>query len=399
MNYHKQSVTDIEVTGKRVLCRRDFNVPMQDGRITSEKRILAAMPTIRYLVEHGAKLILCSHMGKPKGQWLPALSMRPVADEISRLLGKPVQMAEDVIGPDARAKANALENGDVMMLENVRYMPGETKNDPELSRQLASLADIFVNDAFGTAHRAHASTAGVADFLPAVCGFLVERELSVMGKALAEPQHPFVAILGGAKISDKLGVIQNLLDRVDTMIIGGGMSYTFQAALGRQVGASLLDSERIDYCAQMLQRAKDKGVRLLLPVDVVTTSHFPDPIDGPIDTLVVPADQIPADRMGMDIGPKTRQLFASAVLDAKTVVWNGPMGVFENPILAKGTIAVAEALAKSDAVTIVGGGDSAAACEQLGFADQVTHISTGGGASLEFLEDLELPGIACLMNK
>lgn len=399
MNYHKQSVTDIEVTGKRILCRCDFNVPMQDGRITSEKRILAAMPTIRYLVEHGAKLILCSHMGKPKGQWLPALSMRPVAEEISRLLGKPVRMAEDVVGPDAQAKAAALENGEVMMLENVRYMPGETKNDPELSRQLASLADIFVNDAFGTAHRAHASTAGVADYLPAVCGFLVERELSVMGKALAEPQHPFVAILGGAKISDKLGVIQNLLDRVDTMIIGGGMSYTFQAALGRQVGSSLLDSERIDYCAQMLQRAKDQGVRLLLPVDVVTTSHFPDPIDGPIDTLVVPADEIPADRMGMDIGPKTRQLFASAVLGAKTVVWNGPMGVFENPILAKGTMAVAEALAKSNAVTIVGGGDSAAACEQSGFAGQVTHISTGGGASLALLENLELPGIACLMNK
>ena len=384
MNYNKKSIEDIDVAGKRVLCRCDFNVPTKNGKITSDKRIVAAMPTIEYLVNHGAKVILCSHMGKPKGEWKPELSLKVVADRISELLGKPVIMAADVAGEDAKAKAAALKDGDVMMLENTRFEKGETKNDPELSKALASMADIFVNDAFGTAHRAHSSTAGVADYLPAVCGFLVKKEVSIMGKALANPERPFVAILGGAKVSDKLNVINNLLEKVDTLIIGGGMAYTFLAAKGYSVGTSLLDNEKIDYCKEMMAKAEAKGVKLLLPIDTV---------------VAVPSDAIPADKMGLDIGEKTRELFAEAAKSAKTVVWNGPMGVFENPTLAKGTIAVAQALADSDAVTIVGGGDSAAACEQLGFADKITHISTGGGASLEFLEGLELPGIACLQDK
>ena len=399
MNYNKKSVRDIDVQGKRVLCRCDFNVPTKDGKITSDKRIVAALPTIEYLVSHGARVILCSHMGKPKGEWKPELSLKVVADRLTELLGKPVIMAADVVGEDAKAKAAALKDGDVMLLENVRYMKGETKNDPELSKELASMADIFVNDAFGTAHRAHSSTAGVADYLPAVCGFLVEKEVSIMGKALADPTRPFVAILGGAKVSDKLNVINNLLEKVDTLIIGGGMAYTFLAAKGYAVGKSLLDNEKIDYCRDMMKKAEEKGVKLLLPVDTVVASDFPNPIDGPIEVETVAADAIPADKEGLDIGEKTRGLFAEAVKNAKTVVWNGPMGVFENPTLAKGTIAVAQALADSDAVTIVGGGDSAAACEQLGFADKITHISTGGGASLEFLEGLELPGIACLQDK
>ena len=399
MNYNKKSIEDIDVSGKRVLCRCDFNVPTKNGKITSDKRIVAAMPTIEYLVNHGAKVILCSHMGKPKGEWKPELSLKVVAERISELLGKEVIMAADVAGEDAKAKAAALGDGDVMLLENTRFMKGETKNDPELSKDLASMADIFVNDAFGTAHRAHSSTAGVADYLPAVSGFLVNKEVSIMGKALANPERPFVAILGGAKVSDKLNVINNLLEKVDTLIIGGGMAYTFLAAKGYSVGTSLLDSEKIDYCKEMMAKAEAKGVKLLLPIDTVVSASFPDPIDGEVSVETVPADAIPADKMGLDIGEKTRELFADAAKSAKTVVWNGPMGVFENPTLAKGTIAVAQALADSEAVTIVGGGDSAAACEQLGFADKITHISTGGGASLEFLEGLELPGIACLQDK
>ena len=308
-------------------------------------------------------------------------------------------MAADVAGDDAHAKAAALKEGQVMLLENTRFEKGETKNDPELSKRLASLADIFVNDAFGTAHRAHASTAGVADYLPAVCGYLVQKEVSIMGKALANPERPFVAILGGAKVSDKLNVINNLLEKVDTLIIGGGMAFTFLAAKGYSIGKSLVDNEKIDYCKEMMAKAEAKGVKLLLPVDSVVADSFPNPIDGEITVQTVAADAIPADKMGLDIGQKSQALFASAIKSAKTVVWNGPMGVFENPTLAKGTIAVAQALADSDAVTIVGGGDSAAACEQLGFADKITHISTGGGASLEFLEGLELPGIACLEDK
>ena len=399
MNYNKKSVEDIDVKGKRVLCRCDFNVPIKGGVITSDKRIVAALPTIQYLVKQGAKVILCSHMGKPKGEYKPELSLKVVADRLSELLGQTVIMAADVAGEDAQAKAAALENGQVMLLENTRFEKGETKNDPELSRKLASLADIFVNDAFGTAHRAHSSTAGVADYLPAVCGYLIQKEIGIMGKALADPERPFVAILGGAKVSDKLNVINNLLEKVDTLIIGGGMAYTFLAAKGYSVGKSLLDTEKIDYCKEMMAKAEAKGVKLLLPVDTVIAASFPDPIDGPIDVKTVAADAIPDDMEGLDIGEESRKLFADAAKAAKTVVWNGPMGVFENPTLAAGTIAVAQALADSDAVTIVGGGDSAAACEQLGFADKITHISTGGGASLEFLEGLELPGIACLQDK
>ncbi len=399
MNYNKKSVRDIDLAGKRVLCRCDFNVPLKEGKITSDKRIVAALPTIEYLIAQGAKVILCSHMGKPKGEWKPELSLGVVAKRLSELLGQEVKMAKDVAGEDAQALVAALRDGEVVLLENTRYIKGETKNDAELSRALASLADVFVNDAFGTAHRAHSSTAGVAEYLPAVCGFLIEKEIGIMGKALADPERPFVAILGGAKVSDKLNVINNLLEKVDTLIIGGGMAYTFLAAKGYGVGQSLLDSEKIEYCKEMMKKAEEKGVKLLLPVDTVVAKSFPSPIDGPVEVQTVASDCIPDDMMGLDIGEKTRELFADAAKNAKTVVWNGPMGVFENPTLAKGTIAVAEALAESDAVTIVGGGDSAAACEQLGYADRITHISTGGGASLEFLEGLELPGIACLEDK
>ena len=399
MNYNKKSVKDVALQGKRVLCRCDFNVPLKAGEITSDKRIVAALPTIQYLIDHGAKVILCSHMGKPKGEFKPELSLEVVAKRLSELLGQPVKMAKDVVGPDAKALAASLQEGEVMLLENTRFMPGETKNDPALSKELASLADLFVNDAFGSAHRAHASTAGVADYLPAVCGFLIEKEISIMGKALADPERPFVAILGGAKVSDKLNVISNLLEKVDTLIIGGGMAYTFIAAQGHAIGNSLFDAEKVDYCKQMLEKAAQKGVQLLLPVDTVVAAGFPNPIDAAIETKTVPCDQIPADMEGLDIGEASQALFAQAIRDAKTVVWNGPMGVFENPTLAKGTIAVAQAMADSAATTIVGGGDSAAACEQLGFADRITHISTGGGASLEFLEGRELPGIACLADR
>ena len=432
---NKKSVTDINVTGKKVLVRCDFNVPMKDGVITSDKRIVGALPTIKYLLDNGAAVILCSHMGKPhnvfndkiklnkkekaKIEALPEnerdaataeliekakkdvkkLTLAPVATRISELLGKDVIMAKDVVGEDAKAKAAALKSGEVMLLENVRFHAEEEKNDPEFAKQLASLAEIYVNDAFGTAHRAHASTAGVADYLPAVCGFLIQKEIDVMGKALDDPDRPFVAILGGAKVADKLTVIENLLGKVDTLIIGGGMAYTFLAAQGKSIGTSLFDDTKLDYCKEMLAKAEKNGVKLLLPVDTVVAKAFPDPIDAAIDVKTVSSDCIPADMMGLDIGEKTRELFADAIKNAKTVVWNGPMGVFENPTLAAGTIAVAKALADSSATTIVGGGDSAAAVEQLGFADKITHISTGGGASLEFLEGKQLPGITCLNDK
>lgn len=422
MKYNKKTIEDIEVSGKKVLVRCDFNVPMKNGVITSDKRIVSAMPTIKYLLDKGAAVIACSHMGKPepsfdkyaakqaekgktvtKEDWekmMKSLSLKPVAQRISELLGgKEVKMAADVCGESATSMAAALKPGEIMLLENTRFEKGETKNDPELAKKLASMADIFVSDAFGTVHRAHATTAGVADYLPAVSGYLIAKELGVMGKALADPDRPFVAILGGAKVSDKLNVISNLLEKVDTLIIGGGMAYTFMAAKGYGIGTSLFDSEKVDYCKEMMAKAEKNGVKLLLPVDTVVAKAFPDPIDGAIEVETVPCDKIPADKMGLDIGEKTREIFADAVKSAKTVVWNGPMGVFENPTLAKGTIAVAQALADSSATTIVGGGDSAAACEQLGFADKITHISTGGGASLEFLEGKDLPGVACLEDK
>ena len=395
----KKSVEDINVTGKRVLVRCDFNVPMEDGRITDDNRIVGALPTIKYLLAHNARVILCSHMGRPKGEFNPKYTLAPVAKRLSELLGKDVTLAADVVGPDAQAKAAALKDGEVLLLENVRFHKEETKNDPAFAKELASLADIFVNDAFGTAHRAHASTAGVADYLPAVCGYLIQKEIDIMGNALSDPKRPFVAILGGAKVSDKIGVIENLLEKVDTLIIGGGMAYTFLKAQGKEVGTSLVDEEKIEYCQNMLKQAEEKGVKLLLPVDTVIATAFPEPIDAEIATEVVDSAKIPADKMGLDIGPKTRELFGEAVKSAKTVVWNGPMGVFENPVLAEGTRAVAKALAETDATTIIGGGDSAAAVMQLGYADQITHISTGGGASLEYLEGKVLPGIACIADK
>ena len=435
--YNKKTIEDVAVEGKTVLVRCDFNVPMKDGVITSDKRIVGALPTIEYLLNNGAKVILCSHMGKPHNiftegfgltkkekkavEALPAeeqaaakaeylakalkndkkkLTLKPVADRINELLGADkVTFAEDIIGEDAKAKVAALKPGEAVLLENTRFDAREEKNGADLAKELASYADIFVNDAFGAAHRAHASTAGVADYIPAVCGYLIQKEISVMGKALSNPERPFVAILGGAKVADKLNVIDNLLTKVDTLIIGGGMAFTFAAAKGYCVGKSLLDETKLDYCREMMKKAEEKGVKLLLPVDTAVAESFPNPIDAPIDVEYVDSDSIPADKEGLDIGPKSRELFANAVLEAKTVVWNGPMGVFENPTLAKGTIAVAEALAASSAITIVGGGDSAAACEQLGFADKITHISTGGGASLEFLEGKDLPGVSCLLDK
>ena len=399
MTYNKQTIEDIEVSGKRVLVRCDFNVPLKDGVITSDKRIVEALPTIKYLMSKGAKVILCSHMGKPKGEIVPKYTLAPVAARLTELLGVNVELAADTIGPDAKAKAAALKDGEVMLLENTRFDKREEKNDPEFTKELASMAEIYVSDAFGAVHRAHASTEGVSKYLPAVCGYLIQKEIGVMGKALSDPARPFVAILGGAKVSDKLNVIKNLLGKVDTLIIGGGMAYTFLAAQGYEIGTSLFDAEKVDYCREMIELAKQNGVKLLLPIDTVVAKDFPNPIDAEIEVETVDSDKIPADKMGLDIGEKTRALFAEAVKSAKTVVWNGPMGVFENPTLAKGTIAVAQALAESEAITIVGGGDSAAACEQLGFADRITHISTGGGASLEFLEGKNLPGIACLLDK
>ena len=397
MNYNKMTVSDADVKGKKVLLRCDFNVPQDKatGEITSDKRIVAALPTIRYLLEQGAAVIACSHLGKPKGTWKESLTLAPVAKRLSELLGQEVIFAKDIIGEDAKAKAAALQPGQLMLLENLRFDAREEKNDPEFAKELASMAEIFVSDAFGTVHRAHASTAGVAAFLPAYSGMLVEKELSIMGKALDDPKRPFVAILGGAKVSSKIGVINNLLEKADTIIIGGGMSYTFQKAQGFEVGNSLLETDWLDYSLEMLKKAEEKGVKLLLPVDTVVGKEFA----ADTEHKVVDADKMPADWEGLDIGPKTIEIFSEAVKDAGTVVWNGPMGVFEFPAFAVGTEAMAKALAASDAVTIVGGGDSAAAVEKLGYADKMTHISTGGGASLEFLEGKELPGVACLLDK
>ena len=397
MNYNKKTVKDIDVKGKKVLLRCDFNVPQDKatGEITSDKRIVAALPTIQYLLEQGAAVIACSHLGKPKGEWKEKLSLAPVAKRLSELLGKEVIFAKDVIGEDAKAKAAALKGGEILLLENLRFHIEEEKNNPEFAKELASMAEVYVSDAFGTVHRAHASTAGVAAYLPAVSGFLVAKELEVMGKALDDPKRPFVAVLGGAKVSDKINVINNLLEKADTIIIGGGMAYTFTKAQGGEIGNSLLEADKQDYALEMIEKAKAKGVKLLLPVDSVCAKEF----SADAEPLTVEAGKIPADMMGMDIGPKTVELFCAAVKDAGTIVWNGPMGVFEFPTYAVGTKAMAKALAESGAVTIIGGGDSAAAAEQLGFADKITHISTGGGASLEFLEGKELPGVACLLDK
>ena len=399
-SYNKKCVEDIDVTGKKVIVRVDFNVPLNaEGQITDDKRIVAALPTIKYLVDHKAKVILVSHMGKPKGEYNPKYSMAPASKRLGELLGTEVIQAKDVIGEDAKAKAAALKEGQVMMLENARFHKEEEKNDPVFAKELASLAEIYVNDAFGTAHRAHATTAGIADYLPAVSGYLIQKEISIMGKALANPERPFVAILGGAKVADKLNVISNLLEKCDTLIIGGGMAYTFLKAQGKEVGKSLVDATKIDYCKEMIEKAEKLGKKLLLPIDTKVAAAFPDPIDAPIEVKTVSVDAIPAEMQGLDIGEKTAALFADAVKSAKTVVWNGPMGVFENPVLAEGTIAVAKAMAETDAITIVGGGDSAAAVKKMGYADKITHVSTGGGASLEFLEGKVLPGIACLLDK
>ena len=422
MNYNKKTVKDIDVAGKKVLLRCDFNVPQDKatGAITDDKRIRAALPTIQYLLDQGAAVIACSHLGKPaatfdsyvkkqaeKGkdpasitreEWeksLKKLSLAPVAQRLSELLGKDVVMAADVVGPDAQAKAAALQPGQIMLLENTRFEKGETKNDPELAKKMASMADVYVSDAFGAVHRAHASTAGVADYLPAVSGFLIQKELEIIGGALADPKRPLVAILGGSKVSSKIGVINNLLNIADTIIIGGGMTYTFIKAMGGSVGKSLLEADWLDYCKEMIQKAKDKGVKLLLPEDSVCAKEF----SADAQPVTVDSMNIPDDMMGMDIGPKAIAAYADAVKDAGTVIWNGPMGVFEFPAFAAGTKAVAEALSHCGAITIIGGGDSAAAVQQLGYADKMTHISTGGGASLEFMEGKELPGVACLLDK
>ena len=431
MTYNKKSVEDIEVAGKRVLVRCDFNVPLKDGVITSDKRIVEALPTIKYLLEKGAKVILCSHMGKPhaiftegfsltkkekqKVEALPAdeqaaakaellkkalddkkkFTLKPVADRLNELLGGKVTFAEDIIGPDAKAKAAALKEGEALLIENVRFDARETKNGADFAKELASFAEVYVNDAFGSAHRAHASTAGVADYLPAVCGYLIQKEIGVMGKALADPARPFVAILGGAKVSDKIGVINNLIEKVDTLIIGGGMAYTFFKARGNSIGTSLCEDDKVDLANEMVAKAKAKGVSFMLPVDNVVATEY----DENAENKIVDSDAIPDGWMGLDIGPKTRELFANAIKGAGTVVWNGPMGVSEWKNFAAGTFAVATAVAESGAISIIGGGDSAAAIEKLGFADKMTHISTGGGASLEFLEGKDLPGISCLLDK
>ena len=431
MTYNKKSVEDIDVAGKRVLVRCDFNVPLKDGVITSDKRIVGALPTIKYLLDKGAKVVLCSHMGKPhsiftegfgltkkekkKVEALPVeeqaaatekllkkalddkktLTLKPVADRLNELLGGKVTFAEDIIGPDAKAKVAALKEGEAVLIENVRFDARETKNGADFAKELADYADIFVNDAFGSAHRAHASTAGVADYLPAVCGYLIQKEISVMGKALADPARPFVAILGGAKVSDKIGVINNLLDKVDTLIIGGGMAYTFFKAAGHDVGTSICEEDKLDLANEMVAKAQAKGVNFLIPVDNIVATEY----DENAEFKTVKSTEIPSDWMGLDIGPETRELFANAINGAGTVVWNGPMGVSEWTNFAGGTNAVAAAVAESGAISIIGGGDSAAAVEKLGYADKMTHISTGGGASLEFLEGKELPGIACLLDK
>ena len=398
----KKTIDDIDVKGKRVLVRVDFNVPMKDGVITNDNRIVAALPTIKKLVADGGKVILCSHLGKPKNGPEAKFSLAPCAVRLSELLGQPVVFADDdtVVGENAKAAVAAMNDGDVVLLQNTRFRKEETKNLEPFSSELASLADVYVNDAFGSAHRAHCSTAGVTDHIKdTAVGYLMSKEIEFLGNAVENPVRPFVAILGGAKVADKLSVIENLLTKVDTLIIGGGMAYTFLKAQGYEVGTSLVDDEKIEYCANMLKAAEEKGVKLLLPVDTAVAASFPDPIDAPIEVEYVDSTAIPADKMGLDIGPKTRELFAEAAKSAKTVVWNGPMGVFENPVLAEGTKAVAKALAETDATTIIGGGDSAAAVMQLGFADQISHISTGGGASLEYLEGKVLPGIACIADK
>ncbi len=436
---NKKTIRDVDVKGKKCLVRVDFNVPMKDGVITDENRINGALPTIKYLMDHGAKVILCSHLGKPHNIFTPnfklnkkekaalealpeserdaakaemvakalkgdakKFSLEPVAKRLNELLDGKVTFAHDIVGEDAQAKVAAMKDGEVVLLENTRFDAGEEGRDLEFCKKLAAFADIYVNDAFGTAHRSHASTAAIVEYglvKTAVCGFLIEKELSVMADALEHPVHPFVAILGGAKVADKLNVINNLLDKCDTLIIGGGMAYTFLKAKGYEVGKSLLDEEKIGYCAEMMEKAKAEGKTLLLPVDCVTIAEFPNPIDAPVETVVVDADKIPADRESADIGPKTRELYAAAIKTAKTVIWNGPMGIFENPTLAQGTFAVAKAMAESSATTIIGGGDSAAAVAQLGFADKMSHVSTGGGASLELFEGKVLPGIACLNDK
>ena len=401
---NKLTVDDIDVKGKRVLCRCDFNVPLKNGVITDENRLVAALPTIKKLIADGGKVILCSHLGKVKTEEdKPSKTLAPVAKRLSELLGQEVKFAADpeVVGANARAAVAEMKDGDVILLENTRYRAEETKNGDAFSQDLASLADVFVNDAFGTAHRAHCSNVGVTKYIngPHVVGYLMQKEIQFLGQAVENPVRPFVAILGGAKVADKLNVISNLLEKCDTLIIGGGMAFTFTKAQGYEIGSSLCDETKLDYCKEMIAKAEQLGKKLLLPIDAVITDHFPDPIDGPIDTEVVDIDKIPAGKMGMDIGPKTAELYAEAVKSAKTVVWNGPMGVFENPTLAAGTKAVAKALADTDATTIIGGGDSAAAVNQLGYGDKMSHISTGGGASLEFLEGKELPGVAAADDK
>ena len=399
---NKKSVDDINVKGKRALVRCDFNVPLKEGVITDENRLVAALPTIKKLIGDGGKVILCSHLGKPKGEPKPELSLAPVAKRLTELLGQEVKFAADpeVVGPNAKAAVEAMNDGDVVLLENTRYRAEETKNGEAFSKELASLCDVFVNDAFGTAHRAHCSNVGVTKYVDtAVVGYLMQKEIDFLGNAVNNPVRPFVAILGGAKVADKLNVINNLLEKCDTLIIGGGMAYTFIKAQGGKVGISLVDDSKLDYCLDMMKKAEELGKKLLLPIDTVAADGFPNPIDAEIETMIVPTNAIPDDKEGLDIGPKTRELFADAVKNAKTVVWNGPMGVSENPCLAAGTIAVAKALADTDATTIIGGGDSAAAVNNLGFGDKMTHISTGGGASLEFLEGKDLPGVVAANDK
>jgi phosphoglycerate kinase len=392
---NKKSIEDIDVSGKTVLARCDFNVPLKDGVITNDKRIVAALPTIKYLIDHNAKVILCSHLGRPKGEFKPEFSLAPVAKRLSELLGKEVVMAKDVIGEDAKAKANALKDGDVMLLENVRYHKEETANDPDFAKELASMADIYVNDAFGACHRAHASTAGVAAYLPAVCGYLMQKEIAFIGGTLEDPKRPFVAILGGAKVSDKIGVITNLLDKVDTLIVGGGMAYTFMKAKGYNIGTSICEDDKVELADSIMKKAAEKGVNFLIPVD----NRIADKFAEDANYQDINSDSIPDGWMGMDIGPKSIAMFCDAVKDAKTVIWNGPMGVFEFDNFANGTLAVAKAVADSDAISVIGGGDSVAAVTKLGFADKMSHISTGGGASLEYMEGKVLPGIDCLNKK
>ena len=399
---NKKSVDDINVKGLKVLVRCDFNVPLKEGVFTDENRLVAALPTIKKLINDGGKVILCSHLGKPKGEPKPELSLAPVAVRLSELLGQEVKFAADdnVVGENAKAAVAAMQDGDVVLLQNTRYRAEETKNGEAFSKELASLCDVFVNDAFGTAHRAHCSNVGVTEYVDtAVVGYLMQKEIDFLGNAVNNPVRPFVAILGGAKVADKLNVINNLLEKCDTLIIGGGMAYTFVKAQGGNVGISLVDDSKLDYCNDMLKKAEELGKKILLPIDTVAADGFPNPIDAEIETIVVPTNKIPDDKEGLDIGPKTRELFADAVKNAKTVVWNGPMGVSENPCLAAGTIAVAQALADTDATTIIGGGDSAAAVNNLGFGDKMTHISTGGGASLEFLEGKDLPGVVAANDK